>query len=122
MQMQHGICFMILAFLFLTPEIANSMTPDADQRKKAMVASVCDRLKSQIEDWDCQKMGEGSPFEAILARAKLQPVPSSAEWSKEASLVIPAKYLQGRDPVHYVRFKAAKTVQEGVPPSSKRID
>ena len=108
MQAQLGCEFLKVAFLFLTPDVEASMAPNADQRKKEMVMALCERFKAMIEDWGCAKMGKGSVLEAFIARDKAVPQPTRAEWAKEAKHLVPAKYLNGRDPSHYKRYMNKK--------------
>jgi hypothetical protein len=61
------------------------------------------RLKTALEDWGGVTADNG-PLDAMLARAKLSPVPSAAEWSKEAPTVVPAKFLNGRDAKYYQEY------------------
>ena len=72
--------------------------------------SVCQRLKAQIQDWDCDKFGPGSPLQRSLERAKANPPIS--EWAKEAKDVIPPKYLNGRDASFYQKYLRAKQANQ----------
>ena len=45
MHCQLAICYLIVMFIFITPDVAASSSPDADPRKKEMVMKCCLRLK-----------------------------------------------------------------------------
>jgi hypothetical protein len=68
-----------------------------------MVMEMSVRFKAALEDWG-GVTADNVPLDAMLARAKVSPVPSPAEWSKEAPSVVPAKYLNGRDAKYYQEY------------------
>jgi len=100
MQAQLAVVFLTLALIFLAPEVASSASPDADPRKKKMVGEMAMRLKTAVEDWG-GATAEPVVIDAVVARAKLSPTPPQSEWSKEAPALVPAKYLNGRNPKYY---------------------
>jgi len=112
LQMQFCVIFIMIAFVFLAPQIEESLLPDADQRKKDVCAAMCKRLKSLIDDWEADKMGPGSAIHAAIARSKAVPQPKLSEWSQEAKTLVPSKYLHGRDPTFYTKYIASKNTDE----------
>ena len=102
LEVQHGLVFLIIAFVFLVPEVQASLEPGADRRKADMVKLVCKNLKAAIEIWDCDKFGPGSPLDAMILRAKKNE--PTHVWAKEAETMIPTKFRFGRDPTFYERY------------------
>jgi hypothetical protein len=108
LQAQMCIIFIMLAFVFIAPQIGESLLPGADKRKGDVCIAMCTRLKSLIEDWDAHKYGPGSAIDATIARSKKVPQPTLSEWSQEAKTLVPSKYLNGRDVRYYQNYLANK--------------
>ena len=110
LHIQVAVCYLFVAFLFLTPSLAASVKAgdEGDPRKMEMTVKMCLRFKAMIEDWGCDQVGDGTPLDEIVKRNKLDPVPKRADWVKDALYLIPEKYRNGRDPAHYQRYLEQK--------------
>ena len=73
MNIQVNVAYLILAFLFLTPEMGAAVQAgdEGDPRKKEMVVQMCLRFKALIEDWgrDSGLQGDlGCCMRAVVCR------------------------------------------------------
>eukprot|EP01052_Picozoa_sp_SAG31_P037663 SAG31_NODE_4901_length_2877_cov_1.289777_2_plen_362_part_00 len=113
LELQITVPFYVNAFLFLANDVNAQMdetAPGFDQRKKDLLWEMCERCKDTLQEWMCfDKMEELLQTMIDRKTAHEAKTLSSAWVAESVETWVPAKWREGRDPQHYVRWKEIKS-------------